>query len=76
MCLRRYQCFFRVVGVPCHYVSAVSLDEAKLLKHMKNQGINEYHEERYDLSLSNPFSKDSWRQQTGEELRVVASATT
>ena len=38
-----------------YYVSTVGLDEAKILKYIKNQEIKEEVEDKYDSDLSDPF---------------------
>jgi len=38
-----------------YYVSTVGLDEAKVMKYIKNQDINESVEDKYDSDLSDPF---------------------
>jgi len=38
-----------------YYVSTVGLDEAKILKYIKDQEINDSVEDKYDSDLSDPF---------------------
>ncbi len=38
-----------------YYVSTVGLNEAKILKYIQNQEINDTIEDKYDSDLSDPF---------------------